>query len=75
MLAQLNRMTNTNITNSRGIIDLVLEITNISGSDEGVCGYYFVDHRRKLLFWLDEMDLSEATKDVHTVISRSHLRK
>ena len=39
------------------------------------CGYYFVDHRHKIIFWLHEFDASRMCKDVEVVLSFSHLRE
>jgi hypothetical protein len=41
-------------------IVLVLEL-RLSGN----CGYYFVDHARKRLFWLDDYDFSWAAGELH----------
>ena len=53
--------------------ELVLEIVEMNGSKS--CGYYFVDHRFKVIFWLEEFDVSPICKDVGAVLSHSHLRE
>ena len=53
--------------------ELVLEIVEMDGSK--FCGYYFVDHRSKIIFWLEEFDASRICGDVGAVLSHSHLRE
>lgn len=38
-------------------------------------GYYFVDHRRKLLFWVHEYNLSSIFTNVRGVTEKSHMRQ
>lgn len=50
-------------------VDLVLEII-----ESGVfCGYYFVEHHSRKLFWLEEYDAEVLVKDVPAVVSVHHL--
>lgn len=52
--------------------ELVLEVVEIDGTK--LCGYYFVDHRNKIIFWLEEFDASYICSGVDAVLSHSHLR-
>ena len=53
--------------------ELVLEVVERDGSK--FCGYYFVDHQSKIIFWLEEFDASHICSDVAAVLSLSHLRQ
>ena len=53
--------------------ELVLEVVEIHGSK--ICGYYFVDHRSKIIFWLEKFDAEVICADVAAVLSHSHLRE
>jgi hypothetical protein len=53
-------------------VELVLEIVP---QDSGpICGYYFVEHRSRCLFWLDNFDAEAICADIKVVVSLSHLR-
>jgi hypothetical protein len=54
-------------------VELVLEI--VPEGAENICGYYFVEHRSRCLFWLEEFDAGWICNDVAAVVSSSHLRK
>ena len=54
-------------------IDLVLEIVP-QGDDPPICGYYFVEHRSRCLFWSDDFDAEAICDNIKVVISLSHLR-
>ena len=53
-------------------LELVLEI--IPTEDELICGYYFVEHSSRCLFWLEEFDAEKICEDIKVVVSQSHLR-
>ena len=53
-------------------IELALEIVPQDGGP--ICGYYFVDHGSRCLFWLDEFDAGDICSEIKAVISFSHLR-
>lgn len=52
-------------------VELVLEV--ISRGDEIICGYYFVNHESRCLFWLTNFDASVICNDIKAVVSSSHL--
>jgi len=54
-------------------VELVLEI--IPQGPEKICGYYFVNHNSRCLFWLEEFDAEQICNDIKVVVSLSHLRK
>lgn len=51
-------------------MDLVLEFRQ-----SGRCGYYFADHERRSLFWLDDFDALDALSEVRVLFSPSHVGK
>ena len=53
-------------------IELVLEIVPLDSGP--ICGYYFVEHRSRCLFWLDNFDAEAICADIKVVVSLSHLR-
>ena len=53
-------------------IELVLEI--VPGDNEVICGYYFVEHGSRCLFWLEEFDAAGICEEIKAVVSLSHLR-
>lgn len=54
--------------------DLVLEV--VPWDEELVCGYYFVNHDSRCLFWLEEFDASGfCHNEIQAVVSLSHLSK
>jgi hypothetical protein len=52
-------------------VELVLELCG--NSSNLVCGYYFVCHERRCLFWLEKFDASDICGEIKVVVSRSHL--
>lgn len=54
-------------------VELVLELHRSVENDEMECGYYFVDHRTRCLFWLHEYDISEILEEVKGASSPSHI--
>lgn len=52
-------------------IDLVLELVHFP--DDTVCGYYFVNHSRRCLFWLEMFDADGICDGIKVIVSRSHL--
>lgn len=55
-------------------VDLVLEPKVFDG-DSVVCCYYFVNHRDRCLFWLDDFNAAGALSDCVGVKSLSHIRR
>src|SRR6266436_2159485 len=54
-------------------IELVLEIVQQDGVS--ICGYYFVDHSSRCLFWLEQFDAEKMCEGNRVVVSLSHLRE
>ncbi|KAJ7206852.1 hypothetical protein GGX14DRAFT_567934 [Mycena pura] len=55
-------------------VDLVLDLVK-SENGEMLCGYYFVDHRERIVFWDDEFELDrlEHAQEVQGVTSAQHI--
>ena len=53
-------------------VDLVLEVVNAS-DEQWWCGYYFVQHSTRLLFWLESYVVSEFLNEVKGDLSPSHV--
>ncbi|KIM71656.1 hypothetical protein PILCRDRAFT_93766 [Piloderma croceum F 1598] len=53
-------------------VELVLEI-HTQGTEK-ICGYYFVEHSSRCLFWLEEFDAEKICDEIKVVVSMSHLR-
>ncbi|KAI6016564.1 hypothetical protein BKA83DRAFT_4331434 [Pisolithus microcarpus] len=57
-------------------LDVELVVTKVFGSEEmRDYGYYFVDHRQRLLFWVDDYDLSHIFFSVKGVTARDHMKQ
>ncbi|KAI6124274.1 hypothetical protein EV401DRAFT_1193922 [Pisolithus croceorrhizus] len=57
-------------------LDVELVITEVLGSKgERVFGYYFVDHRQRLLFWVHDYDLLNIFFNVDGVTARDHMKQ
>jgi hypothetical protein len=54
-------------------IELALEV--VPAEEGPICGYYFINHKSRCLFWLDEFDAGEICSEINAVVSLSHLRK
>lgn len=52
-------------------VELVLELVHFS--DETICGYYFVNHLHRCLFWIELFDGDGICDEIKVVISESHL--
>jgi hypothetical protein len=52
-------------------IELVLEI--VPQAKGPICGYYFVEHKSRCLFWLEEFDAEGICEEIKAVVSLSHL--
>ena len=52
-------------------VELVLEIVPLDSGP--ICGYYFVEHRSRCLFWLEEFDAGGICEDIKVVVSSCHL--
>ena len=73
ILGELENMArDKNVTLPPGV-ELVLEIIPLK--DDFICGYYFVNHNSRCLFWLQEFDAEEICDDIRVVVSLSHLRE
>ncbi|KAI6135994.1 hypothetical protein F5141DRAFT_3724 [Pisolithus sp. B1] len=56
--------------------DVELVITEVLGpKGEKVFGYYFVDHRQRLLFWVHDYDLLNIFFSVDGVTARDHMSR
>ncbi|KAG1739393.1 uncharacterized protein EDB91DRAFT_381128 [Suillus paluster] len=55
-------------------VDLVLEPKKAPDSDSIICWYYFVNHRDRCLFWLDEFDTEYILSHCKGVESLSHIQ-
>ncbi|KAI6102603.1 hypothetical protein EV401DRAFT_753299 [Pisolithus croceorrhizus] len=56
--------------------DMELVITEVLGlHGERVFGYYFVDHRQRLLFWVHDYNLSNIFFNVDGVTARDHMKQ
>jgi hypothetical protein len=53
-------------------IELALEI--IPTEEGPICGYYFINHKSRCLFWLEEFDAEGICSEINAVVSLSHLR-
>jgi hypothetical protein len=65
-----NKARDLNITLPSNV-ELVLEI--VSQDSGPICGYYFVEHRSRCLFWLKEFDAEGICDGNRVVVSSSHL--
>ena len=54
-------------------VELVLEI--FPQEENLLCGYYFVEHSSRCLFWLEDFDAEEICQKTQVVVSLSHLRE
>jgi hypothetical protein len=61
-----------NLVLDMGLVDLVVEPK--VANDSVVCCYYFVNHRDRCLFWLDDFDPEEIISECKGVKSLSHIR-
>lgn len=56
-------------------VDLVLELKDSDVASSGIaCGYYFVNHNSRCLFWLHESDVKDVLLDCKGIKSLSHIR-
>ena len=72
ILGQLDRITCEENVELPSDVELVLEIVPLD--DEMICGYYFVEHNSRCLFWLEEFDAEGICNEIKAVVSLSHLR-
>jgi hypothetical protein len=56
-----------------GILPLPDTVLVLEPRNSGKVGYYFADHRRQVVFWLDECDLVWNLKEVKVEFSLSHV--
>ena len=54
--------------------DIELAVEVIPTEEGPICGYYFINHKSRCLFWLDEFDAGEICLEINAVVSLSHLR-
>jgi hypothetical protein len=52
--------------------ELVLELIQADGADL-MCGYYFVDHENRCLFWVEPIEMSVLLMEVKGVTCPSHI--
>jgi hypothetical protein len=55
-------------------VELVLEPMLSKDGTDIVCGYYFVDHETRCLFWLENFDVSYTLADIKGVKSPAHIK-
>ncbi|KAJ8522039.1 hypothetical protein ONZ45_g1350 [Pleurotus djamor] len=55
-------------------VELVVEVVKYDGDDHYRCGYYFVHHTTRCLFWLEPFDLSNALWHAQAQTSLSHVK-
>ncbi|KAF4570131.1 hypothetical protein EYR36_009937 [Pleurotus pulmonarius] len=55
-------------------VELVVETVKYDGEEDYRCGYYFVDHKNRCLFWLEDFDISHALWDAWANTSLSHIK-
>jgi len=67
-LANMAQATNTMLPDD---VELVLELVHFP--DETICGYYFVNHPSRCLFWLEVFDADDTCDEIGVVTSESHL--
>jgi len=53
-------------------LELVVEL--LHDEDKINCGYYFVDHKSRLLLWLEEHDISNHISEIKGAKSSAHIR-
>ncbi|KAI6105028.1 hypothetical protein EV401DRAFT_1893024 [Pisolithus croceorrhizus] len=57
-------------------LDVEVVITKVLGPEKKRdYGYYFIDHRRRLLFWVHDYDLSHIFFNVKGVTARDHMKQ
>jgi hypothetical protein len=66
-------LVNRNLVLDMGLVDLVIE-PRATTNDSVVCCYYFVNHRDRCLFWLDDFNPQEIISECKGVKSLSHIR-
>ncbi|KAF4594318.1 hypothetical protein EYR40_009121 [Pleurotus pulmonarius] len=55
-------------------VELVVETVKYDGHDDYRCGYYFVYHKNRCLFWLQDFDISNSLWEVQAQTSLSHIK-
>ncbi|KAF9501528.1 hypothetical protein BDN71DRAFT_1439137 [Pleurotus eryngii] len=55
-------------------VELVVETVKYDWDEDYRCGYYFVHHKSRSLFWLQEFDVSYALWDAQANTSLSHVK-
>jgi len=56
-------------------VELVIQLVDYPASGKYECWYYFVNHKQRLLFWVDEYDLRNIFANVRDVSARSHMSR
>ncbi len=54
-------------------VELVVETVKYDWDEDYRCGYYFVHHNSRSLFWLQDFDVSYALWDAQANTSLSHV--
>ncbi|KAJ8518590.1 hypothetical protein ONZ45_g4343 [Pleurotus djamor] len=55
-------------------VELVVELVKYDDDDHPRCGYYFISHRTRCLFWLESFDLSERLWHAQAQTSLPHVK-
>jgi hypothetical protein len=55
------------------LVELGLELMMRDGKE--MWGYYFVDHKRRVIFWFEDYESSDLMKNIRGVESKSHVSK
>ncbi|KAI6102023.1 hypothetical protein EV401DRAFT_769284 [Pisolithus croceorrhizus] len=80
-LVELVGISNTLLRKAREIglplhLDVEVVITKVFGPEKKRdYGYYFIDHRQRLLFWVHDYDLSHIFFNVKGVTARDHMKQ
>ena len=72
ILSELENMTRDKNIPFSPDVELVLEL--VPWNKQLICGYYFVEHNSRCLFWLEGFDAKDLC-GIKAVVSLSHLRK
>ncbi|KAG2121819.1 hypothetical protein BD769DRAFT_1641370 [Suillus cothurnatus] len=54
------------------LVELGLELMMRDGKE--MWGYYFVDHKRRVIFWFEDYESSDLMKNIRGVESKSHVK-
>jgi hypothetical protein len=72
-LSQIDAMSvDQSICLEDGSTELVLELFQDDG-ERMICGYYFIDHSTRCLFWLHKFDASFILEEVKGITGPGHI--